>query len=90
MAKVKFKWTFNVAGENQVEVYLNNDINKIIFIEHPSFYENITDILTEINLFQFVHGTKTEIPQSSFNQLRKAYRLHSAWKENSNEPTGEK
>lgn len=79
MAKPKFKWMINTT-DSTVEVYLNGDISRIIEIEYSTFYENIADILTEINVFQFLHGVKTEITPTSFNHLRKAYSLHENWR----------
>jgi hypothetical protein len=77
LAKVKFTWEFQVTEDKQfLDINLNGGLSRSLMIAHPSFYENIADLLTEINVFQFVHGTKTEITIGSFNELREAYSIH--------------
>jgi hypothetical protein len=75
--KVKFVWDFNLSkDEDYLEVDLNDGCNSLIEIKHENFYTNVANLFTEINTFQFLHGTKTEITLSSFRQLQGAYRLH--------------
>jgi hypothetical protein len=82
MSKVKFDWMFRLSNdESELEVWLNDGVSKIIEINHQQFYTNVTDILTEINVFQFVHRTKTNITPKSFDVLRKAYQIHESKKE---------
>jgi hypothetical protein len=86
MAKVKFDWSFRLSNDKkELEIWLNDGVSRVIIIGHKDFYEHISDLLTEVNVFQFVHGTKTNIAPSNFNTLREAYGIHAVWKGNNNE-----
>jgi hypothetical protein len=60
--KMKFEWWFRISNdEKELEVWLNDGVNCLIDIHHPTFFEHLANKLQEINVHQFEMGTKTEI-----------------------------
>lgn len=75
--KLKFEWEFKLSEDyNELEVWLNDSYSKGMDINHPSFYEHLSNALFEISLFQFMHGTKTNVSVSSFGIIKTACSFH--------------
>lgn len=72
MAKVKFKWQFEI-DENDLVIKLNDGINTILDIQHETFHMHLANKLVEIMYHEKVMGTKTDV--IGFDEIQKAYEL---------------
>jgi len=62
MTKVKFTWQFKISDDNEfLEIYLNDGLNVMIEINHPSFHLHLSQKLSEILWHEHDCGTKTVV-----------------------------